>query len=89
MDWSKEEDGYDWAHDFDQWTRDAILNDPKQLANAMQHEHYAKAVPTPEHFIPALYVAGLASDTNGSADTHVITGGCTYGSISMTSWSVN
>ena len=86
MNWSLEEDGYDWAIDFDMWTRDAIAKDPHWLANVSTHESYKKAVPTPEHFIPALYIAGLADETS---QTEVITGGCAYGSISMTSWSVN
>ena len=87
MNWSLEEDGYDWAIDFDQWTRDAIATDPKSLVNAPSHEHFNKAVPTPEHFIPALYIAGVA-DTS-LRTTEIVTGGCVYGSISMTSWSVN
>ena len=86
MNWSLEEDGYDWAIEFDMWTRDAIANEPQLLVNASAHEHYQKAVPTLEHFIPALYIAGLADATS---QTEVITGGCAYGSISMTSWSVN
>ena len=91
MDWSKEDDGYDWAQQFDQWTRNAITHDPTDLVSAPKHEHYLKAVPTPEHFIPALYVAGLANTDDGVADykTEIITGGCAYGSISMTSWALN
>ncbi len=44
------------------------------------------AVPTPDHFIPLLYAAGIA---NSGGQVAEITGGCSLGSIAMTSWSIN
>ncbi|MGH9027581.1 MAG: hypothetical protein ACRDWD_15915 [Acidimicrobiia bacterium] len=41
-------------------------------------------MPTPDHFIPLLYVAGLAAAGNRSCD--VLTEGCAMGSLSMTSY---
>jgi 4,5-DOPA dioxygenase extradiol len=51
-----------------------------------QHPDYALAVPTPDHFLPLLYIAGVAATSGGSAAT--LMRGCTLGSISMTSFGV-
>jgi 4,5-DOPA dioxygenase extradiol len=45
-------------------------------------------VPTPDHFIPVLYTAGLATAGAGGADVMAFNIGCTLGSLSMTSYVV-
>mgnify|MGYP003733517729 CR=1 FL=1 len=47
---------------------------------------YRAAVPTPDHFIPLLYFAGLAAAQNDAAT--VLTDGCEWGSLSMTSYAL-
>ena len=37
-----------------------MLTDPTELAALDAHRDFGHAVPTPDHFIPALYLAGLA-----------------------------
>jgi len=48
----------------------------------MDHSDYELAVPTPDHFIPLLYLAGLAA-ADGTALDPLIRG-YSMGSISMT-----
>jgi 4,5-DOPA dioxygenase extradiol len=86
INWSTLEGGYDWADDFDRWAREIMASSPADILDAPQHPHFDQAVPTPDHFLPLLYAAGLA---HSGGDAVEITGGCSLGSISMTSWSIN
>ena len=61
MNWSLADDGYDWAQRFDEDAKVRMLTDPTDFAGLDAHRDFGHAVPTPDHFIPALYLAGLAS----------------------------
>jgi 4,5-DOPA dioxygenase extradiol len=86
IDWQRDEGGFDWAEDFDRWTREMIGSTPASLIDAVSQPAYSRAVPTDEHFLPAVYVAGVAAALGEPG--RVIRGGCTMGSLSMTSWAV-
>lgn len=86
MDWSEPDDGREWAWDFDDAARGLMTSEPASLPRIVGHSEYARAVPTPEHFVPLLYIAGVADALGRSAD--VIVRGCAYGSLSMTSYVV-
>src|SRR5690242_10021282 len=59
--WSKKALGFDWAHRFDEAARAAMTGRPDEVTALSNHPDYRRAVPTPDHFIPLLHIAGLAS----------------------------
>lgn len=85
--WDLESEGFDWAHRFDDAARDAILNDPAKVLTLPDHPDYDLAVPTADHFLPFIYMAGLASVSETPVE--VLTAGYVYGSLSMTSYGLD
>jgi 4,5-DOPA dioxygenase extradiol len=51
------------------------------------HLDYARSVPTPDHFVPLLYVAGLASVANRPLE--LLVDGYAYGSVSMAAYTLD
>ena len=86
INWSQPDEGTEWAHSFDEAVQTILTSSPGEMAQLVSHPAYAMAVPTPEHFIPVLYVAGLAAAEGATA--HVLLDGCAYGSLSMTSYTL-
>ncbi|GAS89042.1 extradiol ring-cleavage dioxygenase, class III enzyme, subunit B [Mycolicibacterium brisbanense] len=86
MDTARPDDGYDWAQRFDDAAREQVLDDPAEILTLDAHRDYPLAVPTPDHFIPFLYFAGLASAATTSAE--VLISGYTFGSLSMTAYAL-
>jgi 4,5-DOPA dioxygenase extradiol len=87
MDWKLTDVGYDWAQRFDEDAKARMLTQPTEFATLDAHDDFRQAVPTPDHFIPALYLAGLAGATD-TADTDVLVDGYAYGSLSMTAYTL-
>ncbi|WP_163752174.1 4,5-DOPA-extradiol-dioxygenase [Mycolicibacterium helvum] len=78
--------GFDWARRFDDEARARLLTDPADAVGLREHADYSAAVPTPDHFLPMLYFAGLAAADGSGVD--VLTDGYAYGSLSMTSYTL-
>jgi 4,5-DOPA dioxygenase extradiol len=86
IDWSGPEHGFDWARRFDDAARAVLSDRPEEMAGLIAHPDFAKAVPTPDHFLPLLYIAGLASAAKQRAE--VLVGGTAYGSLSMAAYTL-
>jgi 4,5-DOPA dioxygenase extradiol len=80
------ESGYDWAQRFDEQVKETMAEDPTEALALDRHRDFHTAVPTPDHFIPLLYLAGLAGAGNGGTD--VLIDGYAYGSLSMTAYTL-
>jgi 4,5-DOPA dioxygenase extradiol len=85
IDW-RNEGGYDWAHRFDDAAARVLAQRPGDIADLRSDPNYAAAVPTPDHFLPLLYLAGIAAASGLPAVPLVR--GCTLGSISMACYGV-
>ncbi|RZS29667.1 4,5-DOPA dioxygenase extradiol [Herbihabitans rhizosphaerae] len=62
IDFNRPDAGYDWALRFDDAAREVLASSPAEAAALDGHPDFGNAVPTPDHFLPLLYVAGLADD---------------------------
>jgi 4,5-DOPA dioxygenase extradiol len=87
IEWGKDGYGAPYAHAFDDDVHAIMTTKPGDLPGIVAHPSYSQAVPTPDHFIPSLYIAGVASASNTTASALVR--GYEYGSLSMTSYVVN
>jgi 4,5-DOPA dioxygenase extradiol len=79
--WRKPDSAFDWAQRFDDAVIRQMADSPADILAVTDHTDYGLAVPTPDHFIPLLYLAGLAAE-EGKADPLIQ--GYAFGSISMT-----
>ena len=86
IDWRQPSGAYAWAQRFDESARQSMMSDPASVVALSEHSDYDDAVPMPDHLLPLLYVAGLAA--SDGANAHIVVDGYTYGSISMTAYSV-
>ena len=82
IDWDSPTSGFDWAQRFDDAATTLMHDAPADILKLAEHDDYARAVPTPDHFIPLLYMAALAAASNETPD--VLVDGYAYGSLSMT-----
>jgi 4,5-DOPA dioxygenase extradiol len=83
IDWNRPSGGFDWTHRFDDDATALMQERPGDILSLVDHRDFDLAVPTPDHFIPLLYIAALAAAAGDTTD--VLVAGPAYGSISMTS----
>jgi len=84
IDFARAEAGEDWALRFDEAVNKVMTTDPAALGEVLRHPHFALAVPTPEHFLPLAYLAGLCRAAGAPATAFAE--GPTMGSLTMTSY---
>lgn len=86
IDWRQPDGAFDWARRFDERARALLTSQPGDAAALASVADYRMASPTPDHFIPMLYIAGIAAAAGEPLASFAE--GYTYGSISMTSYSI-
>jgi 4,5-DOPA dioxygenase extradiol len=86
MNWKNPDTGYEWAQRFDEAAKERMTSDPTAVTSLDAHRDFGHAVPTPDHFIPLLYLAGLASADDVGTD--ILVDGYAYGSLSMTAYTI-
>jgi 4,5-DOPA dioxygenase extradiol len=82
LQWNRPDLAFDWAERFDDAAVRQLAEAPGDVLKLIEHPDYRAAVPTPDHFIPLLYLAGLAAE--GSKTLEPLVRGYAMGSISMT-----
>jgi 4,5-DOPA dioxygenase extradiol len=87
MDWSNPDGGYSWAERFDEAVRAKMQEAPADVLTVDARPEFRLAVPTPDHFLPLLYLAGAAGVSGRTLD--VLVDGYTFGSLSMTSYTLD
>src|SRR5262245_17503657 len=87
MDRAQPDAAFDWNRRFDDAVKAVMTSAPADAARMEDHPDYALAAPTPDHFLPLLYLAGLAAAARRPAKTLVE--GYAMGSLSMTSYTLD
>ena len=84
--WDEPDSAFDWAERFDDAVVEQLQADPGAILKVAEHPDYKLAVPTPDHFIPMLYMAGIAA-ASGEPMTPLVRG-YSMGSLSMTCYGI-
>lgn len=87
LDFGRPDFAFDWARRFDEAAHAVLTSSPSDVLSLRGHPDYAMSAPTPDHFIPLLYVAGLASAANRPLE--LLVDGHTYGSASMAAYTLD
>lgn len=84
VDFAQSDSGYDWARRFDDRAREVLEADPTGVAALDGDPDFRRAVPTPDHYLPLLYIAGLAD----ARPLDLLVDGHVAGSISMSAYTL-
>ena len=86
LEWKERNLAFDWAKRFDEAAVEQLARSPADILRLLDHSDYALAVPTPDHFVPLLYLAGIAAEEGASVEP--LLRGYSMGSISMSCFGV-
>ena len=86
IDWSSPDGASDWNRRFDDAAATQLRENPGDILKLTEHADFDLAVPTPDHFIPMLYLAALSAAADDRPEPFVE--GPAFGSISMTSYAL-
>jgi 4,5-DOPA dioxygenase extradiol len=86
IEWGNPDGGFDWAERFDDAAVEQLERAPGDALRLGEHPDYELAVPTPDHFIPLLYIAGIAAESREAMKPLIR--GYAMGSLSMTCYGV-
>jgi 4,5-DOPA dioxygenase extradiol len=86
LDWSQPTFGFEWAKRFDEAARLTLTEKPSDAPRLRAHVDFEKSAPTPDHFLPLLYIAGLAAAADRPLDAWV--DGYAFGSLSMAAYAL-
>jgi 4,5-DOPA dioxygenase extradiol len=86
IDWDRPHGAFDWNQRFDDAARVLLHDDPDGVLRLREHPDFERAVPTPDHFIPLVYIAALAGEAGAPAERFVE--GHAFGSLSMACYGV-
>jgi 4,5-DOPA dioxygenase extradiol len=75
--------GYDWAVRFEEAVTQTMTTDPASVLSLVSHPDYPLASPTPEHFLPLVYLASLV-EPDETVEAFLRT--CSFGSSSLSSY---
>jgi 4,5-DOPA dioxygenase extradiol len=84
--WDNPDGAFDWAERFDDAVAEQVASDPGEILKVTGHPDYELAVPTPDHFIPLLYIAGVAAESPEPMEALIR--GYAMGSLSMSCYDV-
>jgi len=87
LNWSQPELGFDWARRFGDAAHAALTQRPSEVPALRSHGDFARSAPTPDHFIPLLYIAGLADAAKRPLE--VLVDGYAFGSLSMAAYTLD
>lgn len=87
LSWGQPDAGFDWARRFDEAARAVLTGRPSEVPSLQGHGDFGRSAPTPDHFIPLLYIAGLAAA--GGRPLEALVDGYAYGSLSMASYTLD
>jgi 4,5-DOPA dioxygenase extradiol len=87
LSWEEPDAGFDWARRFDEAARAALTETPSKVPALRTHDDFIHSAPTPDHFIPLLYIAGLAGAAGRPPQSLV--DGYAYGSLSMAAYTLD